>query len=192
MDGNIDQRPSGVPPGPAQALGRELLPARRGGHQRRGGQPDRPPGVAGGGARGPAGDRRRRRQHPPRRPAQPGLRRDQGGDRPLHGHDGHRDQRPGPARRARERGLRDPAHDHDPHGRGGRAVHPPAGPLAPGEGPRDHPGHRAPAARSSPPTRPRPCGARSSASRSCSRPPASTASTRPTPRRTRTPSSTST
>ena len=40
-------RPPGLPPRPAEALGRELLPARRGGDQRRRGQPDRPPGVAG-------------------------------------------------------------------------------------------------------------------------------------------------
>ena len=48
----------------------------------------------------------------------------------------------------------------------------------------------APAAPSSPPTRRPPCAARSSRPRSCSRRPASTASTRPTPRRTPTPSAT--
>ena len=100
MDGNVIDGTPVVPPSPAQALRRELLPARRGGHQRRGGQPDRPAGFPSGFARGPTGDRRRRRQHPPRRPVEPGLRRHQGGDRPLHGHDGHRDQRPGPAGRA--------------------------------------------------------------------------------------------
>ena len=134
MDAQLDLRPAGVPPRPAQALGRELLPARRGGDQRRRGQPDRPPGVAGGRARRRAGDRRRRRQHPPRRAADPRLGRDQGGHRPLHGHDGHRHQRPGAAGRPGGPRLRDPADDHDPDGRGRRAVHPPPGPVAPGRG----------------------------------------------------------
>ncbi len=57
-------------------------------------------------------------KHPPRPPVEPGLRRDQGSDRPLHGHDGDRDQRPGSARRDGKGGMRDPSDDDDPHGRG--------------------------------------------------------------------------
>ena len=159
--------PPAVPPRLAQALGRELLPARRGGHQRRRGQPDRPAGLAGRRPRRAARHRRRRRQHPPRRHAVPRAGRHQGGHRPLHGHDGHRHQRPGPAGRAGGAGLRDPAHDHDPHGRGGRAVHPPPGADATWSRAASSSWPPAPAARSSPPTPPPPCGARSWGPRSC-------------------------
>ncbi len=84
-------------------------------------------------------------------------------------------------------GLRDPPDDDDPDGRGRRAVHPPPAPCrtsSRGGWSSWRPGR---AARSSRPTRRRPCGARSWAPRSCSRRRGSTASTRPTRRRTRTP-----
>ena len=65
--------PPRLPPRPAEALGRELLPARRGGDQRRRGEPDRPAGLAGRRAWRRAGHRGRRRQHPPRGHPDPGL-----------------------------------------------------------------------------------------------------------------------
>ena len=87
-------------------------------------------------------DRRGGWKHPPRRPVEPGLRRDQGSDRPLHGHDGDRDQRPGSARRDGKGGMRDPSDDDDPHGRGSGAVHPPPGLVPPGEETGGDPGDR--------------------------------------------------
>ena len=124
-------------------------------------------------------------------PAHPRLRRDQGGDGPLHGHDGDRDQRPGASGRPGDVGCEtrllttirmDEVAEPFIRRRASRHLDAAAWSSWP-------PG---PAARSSPPTPPPPCAARSWASRCCSRPPASTASTPPTPRRTPTPSATST
>ncbi len=122
-------------------------------------------GLAGGLARGRAGDRRRRREHPPGRHAGARPGRHPGIHRPLHGHDRHGHQRPGLAGRPGAPRLRDPADDHHPHGGGRRAVHPPPGPDPPGPRPGRSSWPPAPAARSSPPTRPPRCGARSWASR---------------------------
>ena len=98
-------------------------------------------------------------------------------DRRLHRHarDGH--ERPRPPGRPRAGRRPDPGHDRDRDERDRRAVHPAAGDPPPREGPRHDLRGRAPATRTSRPTRPPRCAPSRSTPRSCSRRPRSTAST---------------
>ena len=107
--------------------------------------------------------------------------------RRLHGHAGDGDERAGAAERAREARRRHPRPVGDPDGERVRALHPPPRPAAPGEGPDRHVRRRHRQSLSSRPTPPPRCAPPKWAATPCSRAPASTASTPPTRRRSRTP-----